>query len=238
MTRHEAAHQFDRTLSARQKTLKTAITARCDSDDDWLRAGVRSFAEGSNAFFKKHQNEIIASQVGNQYLLSSSTQLAAARASAASGNYLPLAWFVFNVDLIAGEGGTISTFYEDERQGRTRRVAIELDRSDTGAVTSLAVPGCGTFTFEYDGDELVGYAGPGPRCVPDLDGAMTPRPTPKPTRPPRAEPTQEPTSRPTTCADNATWCYGNCSPNTCAYVARKLARCKASHVDDQWLVRL
>ena len=72
---------------------------------DFPRAGVRSGAEGANAFFKKHQNEIIASQVGNQYLLSSSTQLAAARASAASGNYLPLAWFIFNVDLIAGDAG-------------------------------------------------------------------------------------------------------------------------------------
>lgn len=191
---------------------------------------MRSGAEGANAFFKKHQNEIIASQVGNQYLLSSSTQLAAARASAASGNYVPLAWFVFNVDLIAGEGGTTSTFYEDERQGRTRRVAVALERSDTGAVTSLAVPSCGTFTFEYDGNELVGYDGPDSRCVPDVEGAPTakptrPPPTPRPSRqptrepsykptPPRAEPTQEPTRpsteapvpQPTTlaCADDPT----------------------------------
>ena len=219
-------------MSARQKALKTAITARCDSDDDWLRAGVRSWAEGSDAFFKKHQNEIIASQVGNQYLLSSSTQLAAARASATSGNYVPLAWFVFNVDLIAGEG-SISTFYEDERQGRTRRVAVALERTN-GAVASLTVPGCGTFTFEYDGNELVGYGGPNSRCAPDLDGA--PMPT---LRPPTAKPTSEPTStgaptsRPTACADDPTWCYGNCSPNDCVYVAQKLARCKASHVDDR-----
>jgi hypothetical protein len=33
VTRHEAAHQFDRAMSDRQKALKSAITARCTSNE-------------------------------------------------------------------------------------------------------------------------------------------------------------------------------------------------------------
>ena len=36
---------------------------------------------------------------------------------------------------------------------------------------------------------------------------------------------------PGTCTDDATWCYGSCSPNDCAYVAQKLKRCKAKNTD-------
>jgi hypothetical protein len=36
---------------------------------------------------------------------------------------------------------------------------------------------------------------------------------------------------PTSCVDDATWCYGSCSPNDCAYVAQKLKRCKAKNTD-------
>uniref|UniRef100_A0A7S4EE32 ShKT domain-containing protein n=1 Tax=Pelagomonas calceolata TaxID=35677 RepID=A0A7S4EE32_9STRA len=35
----------------------------------------------------------------------------------------------------------------------------------------------------------------------------------------------------TSCVDDATWCYGSCSPNDCAYVAQKLKRCKAKNTD-------
>ena len=33
------------------------------------------------------------------------------------------------------------------------------------------------------------------------------------------------------CADDATWSYGTKASNTCAYVARKLKRCKAKNTD-------
>ena len=48
----------------------------------------------------------------------------------------------------------------------------------------------------------------------------TPHPTPTPTYVPSAS-----------CADDATWSYGTKASNTCAYVARKLKRCKAKNTD-------
>ena len=41
------------------------------------------------------------------------------------------------------------------------------------------------------------------------------------------------------CVDDPTWCYGDCSPNDCAYVSQKvkpdgsLARCKESNTDGE-----
>ena len=41
------------------------------------------------------------------------------------------------------------------------------------------------------------------------------------------------------CADDPDWCYGDCSPNDCAYVGQKvkpdgtLARCKAKNTDGE-----
>ena len=49
---------------------------------------------------------------------------------------------------------------------------------------------------------------------------LTPHPTPTPTYAPSAS-----------CADDATWSYGTKASNTCAYVARKLKRCKAKNTD-------
>ena len=41
------------------------------------------------------------------------------------------------------------------------------------------------------------------------------------------------------CVDDPTWCYGDCSPNDCAYVGQKvkpdgtLARCKEKNTDGE-----
>ena len=77
MLKHETAHQFDRVivadpeLSSRPSTLRAAATA----DTDWLRTGV------GNSFFQRAPQEMIASQVGNQYLLSSITTVSGCTAS-------------------------------------------------------------------------------------------------------------------------------------------------------------
>ena len=54
-----------------------------------------------------------------------------------------------------------------------------------------------------------------------------PSPTPHPTPTPPT-PTYAPSA---SCADDATWSYGTKASNTCAYVARKLKRCKAKNTD-------
>jgi len=60
-----------------------------------------------------------------------------------------------------------------------------------------------------------------------------------------AAPGYQPTRKPTgsgsggECVDDPTWCYGDCSPNDCAYVAQKvkpdgtLARCKEKNTDGE-----
>ena len=65
-------------------------------------------------------------------------------------------------------------------------------------------------------------------------GPSSPEPTlgpsPQSTRGPTPGPSRQPTPS-TSCVDDATWCYGSCSPNDCAYVAQKLKRCKAKNTD-------
>ena len=61
-------------------------------------------------------------------------------------------------------------------------------------------------------------------------------------------PNYQPTRKPTgggsgggggECVDDESWCYGDCSPNDCAYVGQKvkpdgtLARCKAKNTDGE-----
>ena len=80
--RHEFAHQIDARFStamdARQKALFYSIISRCTKDADWLR--------GHGERFKDIQGEIVAGQVGNQYLYSTSTQFDVARTSWAGPN--------------------------------------------------------------------------------------------------------------------------------------------------------
>lgn len=74
VTRHEVAHQFDRIIAnradTRLKDMKTALTlASAGSDSNWLRSQV------GDAYFQSAPQEIIAAQVGNQFLATTSSQL-------------------------------------------------------------------------------------------------------------------------------------------------------------------
>jgi len=78
--RHEAGHQFDRVMSRdqRMKDMFQTIISLCETDDDWLR--------GMNDFFHSANQEIMASQIGNQYLDSTSAQLRLAAQRLHRGN--------------------------------------------------------------------------------------------------------------------------------------------------------
>ena len=77
VTRHEVAHQFDRIVSNRDNQgdyrlsdMKAMLkSASSGSDDNWLRSQV------GDSYFQSAPQEIIASQIGNQYLGSTSSQL-------------------------------------------------------------------------------------------------------------------------------------------------------------------
>jgi len=77
VTRHEVSHQFDRIIynrasngDSRLEDMKTMLTeASLGHDDNWLRSNV------GDEYFQAAPQEIIASNVGNQYLASTSSQL-------------------------------------------------------------------------------------------------------------------------------------------------------------------
>lgn len=78
VTRHEVSHQFDRILTnranidgdSRLRDLKLMLTeASKGSQNNWLRSMV------DDAYFQENPQEIIASQIGNQYFASSASQL-------------------------------------------------------------------------------------------------------------------------------------------------------------------
>ena len=56
---------------------------------------------------------------------------------------------------------------------------------------------------------------------------------------PNYQPTRKPTGGSSDCVDDESWCYGDCSPNDCAYVGQKvkpdgtLARCKEKNTDGE-----
>ena len=56
---------------------------------------------------------------------------------------------------------------------------------------------------------------------------------------PNYQPTRKPTGGSSDCVDDESWCYGDCSPNDCAYVSQKvkpdgtLARCKKKNTDGE-----
>jgi hypothetical protein len=55
----------------------------------------------------------------------------------------------------------------------------------------------------------------------------------------RVAATRKPTGGSSDCVDDESWCYGDCSPNDCAYVSQKvkpdgtLARCKEKNTDGE-----
>jgi len=200
--RHETAHQFDRTMNPRQQELRTSIAGRCIVDENWLRAGLL-VKEGSNAYFKAHHQEIVAGNIGNQYIYSTSTQLEVARYRAdAVGDLLPMAWFAFEVDVVGDE--TSTTFFERVSRGYVQTIPVGIDRTYPGGpVKTLRVPGCGTFDFEYDVStgHLSGYTyapgfgetDPSAPCLPKMDGTAFPTVVPT-TYHPSPRPSLAPTS--------------------------------------------
>lgn len=79
--------------------------------------------------------------------------------------------------------------------------------------------------FPDKGGKCAASGGKSPKNAPD-------GPAPAPHSPDQKKPSPAPA-----CADDATWCYGNCNPNNCAYVAAKvrddgsLPRCRAKFTD-------
>lgn len=139
---HEAAHQFDRLVKADAKLSAEydRIRGACSTDADWLRSSV------GNAFFAKSPQEIIASQVGNQYMRSSLNQLRLAvsrlreknendKNSAGTvgggGSALPLAWFLFFLELFSnGKDPSSSTMYAfDTDVGMTTPLTTNITRN-------------------------------------------------------------------------------------------------------------
>ena len=141
-------------------------------------------AGARHRYFKAHHQEIVAGNIGNQYIYSTSTQLEVARYRAdAVGDLLPMAWFAFEVDVVGDE--TSTTFFERVSRGYVQTIPVGIDRTYPGGpVKTLRVPGCGTFDFEYDVStgHLSGYTyapgfgetDPSAPCLPKMDGTAFP----------------------------------------------------------------
>jgi len=160
VVRHEAAHQFDRVVAADPAlyAMKEAYRAAATDDLDWLRSSV------GNAYFQSAPQEIIASQVGNQYLLSSSNQLKLALSRLADGtSSLPLRWFLFHLELFARhpEGcsdrhcRTQTLLYHSgvepssDAAAMTTTYCAELGRNGAAQIASLRLPGCAPLNVTY-----------------------------------------------------------------------------------------
>ena len=157
--RHEVAHQFDRVVQAdtRMSALFDGLKASAAVTDDWLRLNCR--AGGPDEFFKGAPQEIIASQVGNQYLLSSSTQLHVAVDRLVGGSSaVALGWVLFHLEMFASEDGTRSRMYESAAgldlsvaaDGTAAVLCVILRRDGVGRIGGVTVPGCGgELTISY-----------------------------------------------------------------------------------------
>ena len=174
VARHEVAHQFDRVVKADAafEATKTALRNAASKDEDWLRtgSGPNSPGGGSHPFFTNAPQELIASMAGNQYLMSTPTQLHLAAARLADGtSTVSMGWFLFLVDLFTRRpdgcdglaclpaDGTALWYVDGDHSlhdGYIEPTRVRLTRDGAGGrITSLTVPGCGTIDFEYDGDE-------------------------------------------------------------------------------------
>ena len=106
---------------------------------------------------------------GNQYLMSTPTQLHLAAARLADGtSTVSMGWFLFLVDLFTRRpdgcdglsclpaDGTALWYVDGDHSlhdGYIEPTCVRLTRDGAGGrITSLTVPGCGTIDFEYDGD--------------------------------------------------------------------------------------
>ena len=106
---------------------------------------------------------------GNQYLMSTPTQLHLAAARLADGtSTVSMGWFLFLVDLFTRRpdgcnelsclpaDGTALWYVDGDHSlhdGYIEPTCVRLTRDGAGGrITSLTVPGCGTIVCEYDGD--------------------------------------------------------------------------------------
>jgi len=154
-TRHEVAHQFDRVIfnreDSRMQDMKVMLTeASQGNDQNWLRSNV------GDSYFQKAKAEIIASQIGNQYLHSTTTQLRlAVHRLENGGNGIPMSWFLFNVNLMTQPGKKKAPFYENESNGRVSKINVKIQRDSQGRINKLKIPTCGDVTVTYNGAGLV-----------------------------------------------------------------------------------
>jgi len=226
VVRHEVAHQFDRVIqrdsNQRLQNRFSAIKRLAKTDRDWCRVIV------GNDYFQRSPQEIIASQVGNQYLLSSSNQLRMALARlkrpGVSKSALPLAWVLFHIELFADQGGSgafssgqgpaTSTFFEaEDRLGNVVPICVGFDRIEgSGLITELRLPGCPPLRFMYGITQMsdpnalnIGIAPEDWDCVPSTEpsdavcqGTGTTTHTAAPTTTTTAAPATTTTAAPTT----------------------------------------
>jgi len=219
VTRHEAAHQFDRFVADDDdlRAMKQTYTSRATADHDWLRNSV------GNEYFQQFPQEILASQIGNQYTLSSSNQLALALDRFSAGtSVLPLAWVLLHVDIFSHSPTectdracrTRSLFYHSgaAEGGITSTYCVEVGRdSTTGQIISLGLPGCPVLgvTWSDDGDGVgalpVAVQPETWSCMHSLEAwgavcdaeAPTSTPTMTPSKSPSVAPITAPASTPT-----------------------------------------
>ena len=177
VTRHEVAHQFDRILFAIPTQKERLDDLRALS----FEAGDYSYPRSpsiSAEFFQNAHQEIIASNVGNQYCLSSLTQLQLCvdRLSLENRGGLCLAWHLFFVDFFS-EGTTTAggdcvegeyclgdqvRYYEESAQRLDHYYYVDLKRGEQNRVTTITLNDEKTVHIDYDGSS----SEPGSEWVP------------------------------------------------------------------------
>ena len=141
--------------------------------------------------------------MGNQFLLSSRTQLALALARLSAGtSALPLAWFLLHLDLFApSRHVAFPTSWLFEERGsvhdwRPAAVCVRLERAsaaDEHRIVQLRIPGCDPIRFAYDSAGVVnGFTPLAWDCDPAFASGMTACPPAYPPPPPAPAPPPPP----------------------------------------------
>lgn len=139
------------------------IRAACSKDEDWLRSSV------GDAFFAESPQEVIASQVGNQYMRSSMNQLRLAVSRLNTGvSSLPMSWFLFFVELFSAGKATSVMYGYDTDVGMTTPYEVSIIRNDDGRISKLGFPGgegCSDLVVRYEGAKIVGLVDSSWDCI-------------------------------------------------------------------------
>ena len=102
----------------------------------------------------KAPQEIIAAQIGNQYFLSTVTQLQLGLSRSMQDNWVPLAWFLFNVELLS-TGANRAPVYQAVSRGKpeAKVACAKIKRNKDGNIVELQIPSCPTLkiTWKTDG---------------------------------------------------------------------------------------